>query len=80
MTKFSTLDRKKKEVKKTTFRYYINENLEIGASRTTPESWDNVLHIGYDRVYGDVFKVWSDHHEEDTFIIMFGEKGDEFDN
>ena len=79
MTKFSTLDNKKKGVKKTIFNEYVNGELEIDSCLTKPYNWDNVLHLGYAKDYGDVFKVWDDPNEND-FVIIFGEKGDEFDN
>ena len=77
-TKFSTLD-KKKESKKTVFKKVVNEELEIEISNVSTEFWDNVLHIGFDEDYGDVFKCW-DNSTENNFTIAFGEKGDEFDN
>jgi len=79
MTKYSTLDNKKKEGKKTVFNNCVDEHLKIVSYKTSPHNWDNVLHIGFDEDYGDVFKVWDDS-DENTFIIAFGEKGDEFDN
>ncbi len=79
MTKFSTLNKVKKGNKKTVFKQIIDDELNIGPYTTEPERWDNVLHIGYNSDYGDVFKVWENDDEND-FAIVFGEKGDEFDN
>ena len=79
MTKFITLDSKEKEVKETKFKKIVNEGLEIETSRTSTQFWDNVLHIGFDEDYGDVFKCWQ-NKTKNNFTIAFGEKGDEFDN
>ena len=76
MTKFTSLS--KKEVKvETKFRYILSD----GALKTTtvkPSIYENVLYIGWDNEYGDVFKCWDDKWE-DTFVLFFGAKGDEFD-
>ena len=74
-TKFITLE--SKIVKKTVFIHYVNRDMEI---KLYPDfqanHYENVLHIGYDKVYGDVFKAWKNEH--DNFVIYFGTKGDEF--
>ena len=62
---------------KTVFTHYVNSNLEIESEVSTPiEDWQNILHIGTDVIYGDVFKVWNT--DENYFTIYFGTKGDEF--
>ena len=78
-TKFMSLDNKQTVKKQTTFTHYINEDKEI--QKTTlckPSDWNNILHIGTDKYYGDVFKAW-DNGKENDFTIFFGEKGDEFE-
>ena len=52
-------------------------DFEVEKTSDKPENYDNVLHIGKDVDYGDVFKVWNNSNPND-FIIFFGEKGDEF--
>ena len=79
VTKYKTLNKETRDKKKTIFTKFVNSDLEIVEVSTAPETWGNVLHIGFDRRYGDVFKVWDDNSERD-FVIVFGEKGDEFDN
>lgn len=76
-TKFMSLDEPKKEVKKTVFNHYLNEDLIPIEAENLPEHYGNVLYIGNAHGYGDVFKAWDDG-EEDMFTIFFGEKGDEF--
>lgn len=38
---------------------------------------DTVMHIGYDRFYGDVF-LCHPNDDVNNFIILFGKRGDEF--
>ncbi len=78
MTKFSTLDNKKKEVKKTVFKITLGTDLQGLKTELTPYDYKNVLHLGYDIYYKDVFKCWN--NDPNDFTIYFGEKGDEFDN
>ena len=74
-TKFITLG--SKIVKKTVFTHFINSKIEISENIAfQPKNYENVLHIGYDKIYGDVFKAWKNEH--DNFVIYFGTKGDEF--
>lgn len=61
--------------KKTKFNSYLAVNSIITCNQQ-PEGYDNVLFIGHDDVYGDVFKAWN--NEESMFTLYFGEKGDEF--
>jgi hypothetical protein len=71
------------DVKKSTKTKFLFElqNLDEGIETTSdgPEDWDNVEHIGTDRVLGDVFKAWTDGKRND-FVLYFGIKGDEFNN
>lgn len=77
-TKFMTLEREKKETKKTKFTHVISSKTEIEETNVFyPTSFDNVLWIGFNNFYGDVFKAW-DNGRENNFVIYFGEKGDEF--
>lgn len=74
--KMPPIDREVKEPKKTVFKNVINTELEIVDTMLTPGNFDNVLHIGKDMYYGDVFKCW--HSKSDVFYIFFGTAGDEF--
>lgn len=78
MTKFMTLDGKKKEGKKTVFNYIVGGTLEIEGAYLQPSDYNNVLFLGHDNQYGDVFRAWNNYDEE--FTICFGEKGDEFND
>ena len=72
-----TLNSQKSEKKETVFMYCVNSSLKIvEVSRLKPKNYENVLHIGYDNNYKDVFKAWNDKEHE--FTIYFGTKGDEF--
>lgn len=75
-TKFMSLDNNKKVVKETVFTSFINSYLKNQEAGNEPSAFKNVLHIGFDEVYKDVFKVWND--SENDFTIYFGTKGDEF--
>ena len=77
VTKFISLENKK-ESKKTVFKKYITSNSSVEKAISEPSCYDNVLHIGYDKDYGDVFKAWNDNSPND-FVIYFGAKGDEFE-
>ncbi len=79
-TKYLTLDNltSNNQPKQTKFTHYIDSDKMVEkALNRSPNYWDNVLFIGHDKCYGDVFKCW-DNGYEDNFIIFFGEKGDEF--
>ena len=71
-----TLDSQNSEKKETVFTHCVNSELKIDTFSLQPKNFLNVLHIGYDETYGDVFKAWGDH--ENMFTICFGTKGDEF--
>ena len=75
-TKFMTLDGQKLEKKETIFTHCVNGNMDISKATLKPKNYENVLHIGYDNNYKDVFKAWNDKEHE--FTIYFGAKGDEF--
>ena len=78
MTKFKTLQQSKPKNKTTFDTLLVGKSGNIKRARNNPTDFDNVLHIGCDNIYGDVFKAWSDN-SEDGFFIYFGKKGDEFD-
>ena len=75
-TKFTTLEQKSKIVAGTVFTHFISGRKTVCDSIRTVNGFENVLHIGYDKQYGDVFKCWDQNPNE--FIIYFGTKGDEF--
>ena len=75
-TKFITLEPKSKIVKETVFTHFISGSKTVYDSIRTVNSFENVLHIGYDVDYGDVFKCWE--NDPNYFTIYFGTKGDEF--
>ena len=74
-TKFTSLE-EKKVVKKTEFKKVLMDS-GICDAEHTPNDWDNVKHLFFDKFFGDVFKCWDDD-DEDGFTLFFGEKGDEF--
>ena len=76
MTKFTSLSKKEKKVE-TKFRYILCDG-SLSLASAKPSTYDNVLHIGYDDEYGDVFKCWDDDWDS-TFVLFLGVKGDEFD-
>ena len=75
MTKFTSLS--KKEKLETKFTHALFEGT-FKTTKAKPVIYDNVLHIGYDDEYGDVFKAWDDDWES-TFVLFLVVKGDEFD-
>ena len=75
-----TLDKKEKpEAKKTVFEKCVDTKLNVSDERTFASEFDNVVFLGNDVHYGDVFKAWNNGQEHD-FIIYFGVKGSEFNN
>ncbi len=78
MTKFLKLSIKK-DNKKTIFKKYIDTKFEVqNVVMYGPNDYLNVMFLGHDIIYGDVFKVWNKN--ENKFTLYFGEKGDEFDD
>lgn len=78
-TKFISLDKPQPVKKQIKFTHYLDENRIVKENHNNyPSCWNNILHIGTDKYYGDVFKVWDDGNEN-YFTIFFGEKGDEFE-
>ena len=79
MTKYLTINgHEPKGERETQFRKAIELD-RIETAGADPENWDNVMWLGYNSVYGDVFKAW-DNGSEDDFCIYFGIKGDEFND
>lgn len=75
MTKILTINSEPK--RKTVFTKILNYAFEVKDSENSPDSFDNVIFIGHDRCYGDVFKAYDDGDEED-FTLFFGVAGNEF--
>lgn len=74
-TNFTTLERDYTKTKETVFSGIVSTR-PPEATLTKPTDFLNVLHIGYNKTYGDVFKCWDDDKKD--FTLYFGEKGDEF--
>jgi len=85
MTKFINgfnTPKKEKKKKKTVFKSILKAPAAGGMITdifTTPARFDNVVFIGHDKYYGDVFIAYQNGNE-DEFTLFFGTKGDEFDN
>lgn len=78
MEKF--IDKISNKVGKTNFAKIIAGSktlLEVSEAEVTTDNFDYIEFLGYDKIYGDVFKAWRDN-EKDSFCILFGKKGDEF--
>ena len=83
MTKFidiTTAFTPKKEVKKTIFTHYKNEDGTWSAisDKPSPEQYANVIYLGQQRYYGrdyDLFKAWDKHFI--NAALFLGTKGDE---
>lgn len=75
-TNFMSLDGKTKEVKETVFTSFIGVDFNAVQTILKPSEFKNVLHIGFDNHYGDVFKCWCE--DINAFLIFFGTAGDEF--
>ena len=75
-TKFLSLDTTKVGTK-TIFTHVLTIQKELNEAQCTPEIYDNVLWLGFDNSYGDVFKAWDNN--DTNFYIYFGKKGTEFD-
>lgn len=77
-TKFMTLKSLLNEDKENTKFTHVILKSSIETTTMTPNSWNNVLWIGYDEIYGDVFKCWDNN--SNNFNLFFGIKGDEFND
>lgn len=75
MAKFKTLEPIGIVKKPTVFTHVLEGNKKVSESEVGPNNYSNILHIGFDYQYGDVFKCWNDNPND--FTITFGVKGDE---
>jgi len=81
MTKYTTLDKTEKlKAVKTVFRLMVSSDLEIIDAPLQPNKMDEVLFLGNDEDYGDVFLAYADAEDKSEFAIYFGEKGTEFND
>ena len=72
-----TLNSEKQEPKKTVFEKVVSSKFSITKNTAyKPELFENVLYLGNDKYYGDVFKAWNSPINQ--FLIFFGTAGDEF--
>lgn len=68
-----------KKGKSTKFRKKLTGDLLIENNPGIdydPEHYKNIVHIGKDIMYGDVFKAYDE--DESNFTLFFGKKGSEF--
>ena len=72
-TKFLRLDSSEKS-KETVFTHIVCLG-RVGKTDNKPKDYIHVLHLGWDKAYGDVFKCWNEDLED--FTLLFGELGDE---
>lgn len=79
MTTFRKIDLgnldNKSSSKKTRFTKFITTE-GVVTSLFTPTNFINVIHIGSDCSYGDVFVAYD--NDPNNFRLFFGEAGDEF--
>lgn len=80
MTSFRRINLEKEvqvtEPKRTTFHSCVNSELNNERACISPKDYKNVVYIGNDISYGDVFIAYND--DPTVFTIYFGEAGDEF--
>ena len=78
MTKFISLPGQKSTVRPTVFTRCVNDHYQAkDVEDVSPDDFETVIHIGYDSVYGDVFKAVR-RGESAEFVIYFGKRGDEY--
>jgi hypothetical protein len=75
MTKYSTIETRVK--KQTIFKKFISADMNVKDAALSPNIYNNVVFIGHNKCYGDVFKVYDDG-DENNYTLYFGEAGDEF--
>ena len=81
MTKYMTLDKKENpESKKTVFNLMVGSDMEIIDAPLQPDRMEEVLFLGNDESYGDVFLAYIDAKDKSEFAIYFGVKGNEFND
>ena len=79
MTKYTTLNKQEtSKGKETVFTKCVMSD-DVTKATAQPSEFDNVLFLGNDYSYGDVFKAWN-NGEENDYCLYFGTKGDEFDD
>ena len=79
-TEFMTLENNEpKEKKKTVFNKILLHEVRDLRTNPVPSDYDKVLYLGNHEMQGDMFKAWRDNNPS-SFVIFFGEKGDEFDD
>ena len=77
MTKFISIDKDTQEKKETVFTHSIQSTLkDIIEVNIKATEYKNVMHLGYDNIYKDVFKAWDNN--PNNFTLFFGTKGNEF--
>lgn len=76
MTNYLTIDEPKKISRKTVFTHRVGKSEIVKLEYDSDIEFDNMMWLGFDHVYGDVFKVWK--NDSSDFTIYFGTKGDEF--
>lgn len=80
MTKYSTLNvvNEGNEGKKTIFEEVVTSTKTVRKTYLRPEDMENVIFLGHDMDYGDVFLAQRLVCRPNYFAIFFGVKGDEF--
>ena len=80
MTSFRRINLEKEvqvtEPKRTTFHSLVSKQSISQIAKLSPKDYKNVVYIGNDISYGDVFIAYND--DPTAFTIYFGEAGDEF--
>lgn len=66
-----------KEQQKTVFKSFVGTT-RIEVALKHPVDYENIIHIGKDVAYGDVFIAYNDNPT--SFRIYFGKAGNEFKN
>ncbi len=76
MTKYTTLSGSCRQ-RKTIFKKRVCLDSIDNVISSTPDNYDNIVYLGNDVVYGDVFKAFD--NGSNNFTIFFGDKGFEFE-
>jgi len=77
MTKFTSICSNESEKKvKTVFERIVYKDATTDRfNELAPKDFTDVMFLGHDTSYGDVFKIWN--KDPENFIIVFGKKGNE---
>ena len=78
MTKFID-NTKKNNSKKTVFEKVLTFDFTVDDACEDVYYYEKVEFIGHDGSYGDVFKAYHDENDDNSFTLVFGVKGSEFD-